>query len=530
MNETASSSELNMNELVNCLMKQLEEKDRQMAELNQTIANLTETINEMKRKLFGISSERTSKQFDIDGQLSLFDTDANNQEAESEIIQIASHTKRKPRATHDEIAKNVPSTIVDLTLEGDDLNCPYCNTPMVEIGTKTVREEIKITPAKVERVIYVQHNYVCPQCREDGESTIVQAPVPAALIPHSMASASAVSYVMYQKCINCLPFYRQEKDWEQLGVKLNRGTLASWFNTCAEEYMKPVYDRLHVHLLKQEVIHADETTAQVLHEDGKTPQSKSYIWLYTSGAFEKHRIVIYEYQPTRGGYHAAKFLADYHGYVHTDGFSGYNRLKDVTRCGCWAHLRRYMFEAVPKKTKDTTQSPALTGLAYCDRLFDIERELADFTPDERKQKRLESERPLLDSFWEWVEKQNPLGGSKFSKAVNYALNQKPYMENYLKDGRCSISNNAAERAVKSYVMGRKNFLFHDTVKGATASAIVYTLAETAKVNGLNIRLYLETVMIKMLDYKNEPESILEDLMPWSEMMQKTCSLNKHSEI
>ena len=165
------------------------------------------------------------------------------------MIHIVSHTKRKPRATHDEIAKNVPATVVNLTLEGDDLNCPYCNTPMVEIGTKTVREEIKITPAKVERVIYVQHNYVCPQCREDGESTIVQAPVPAALIPHSMASASAVSYVMYQKCINCLSFYRQEKDWEQLGVKLNRGTLASWFNTCAEEYMKPVYDRLHVHLL-----------------------------------------------------------------------------------------------------------------------------------------------------------------------------------------------------------------------------------------------------------------------------------------
>ena len=208
------------------------------------------------------------------------------------MIHIVSHTKRKPRATHDEIAKNVPATVVNLTLEGDDLNCPYCNTPMVEIGTKTVREEIKITPAKVERVIYVQHNYVCPQCREDGESTIVQAPVPAALIPHSMASASAVSYVMYQKCINCLSFYRQEKDWEQLGVKLNRGTLASWFNTCAEEYMKPVYDRLHVHLLEQDVIHADETTAQVLHEEGKTPESKSYIWLYTSGAFEKYRIVM----------------------------------------------------------------------------------------------------------------------------------------------------------------------------------------------------------------------------------------------
>ena len=189
-----------------------------------------------------------------------------------------------------------------------------------------------------------------------------------------------------------------------------------------------------------------------------------------------------------------------------------------------------MFEAVPKKTKDNSKSLALTGLAYCDRLFEIEMELANLTPDERKQKRLELEKPLLDSFWEWVEKQNPLGGSKFAKAVNYALNQRTYMENYLKDGRCSISNNAAERAVKAYVMGRKNFLFHDTVKGATASAIVYTLVETAKANGLNIRLYLETVMTKMLDYKNEPESILEDLMPWSKMMQETCNINKNSEV
>ena len=136
MNQTALSSELNMNELVNCLMMQLEEKDRQMAELNQTTANLTETINEMKRKLFGISSERTSRQFDIEGQLSLFNTDSNSQEAEPEMIQIASHTKRKPHATHDEIAKNVPATVVDLTLEGEDLNCPYCNTPMVEIWKK----------------------------------------------------------------------------------------------------------------------------------------------------------------------------------------------------------------------------------------------------------------------------------------------------------------------------------------------------------------------------------------------------------
>lgn len=522
---------LNTNQLINSLLKQLEAKDHQMEQLNQTIANLTETINELKRKIFGISSEKTGNVSSIDGQLSLFDElGTDEQVQEPEIIKVAAHDKKKSRATHEELTKNVPVRTVELKLEGNNLNCPYCKTPMEEIGSKVVREEIHITPAKVERVQYVQFSYACPQCRNDGEATIEKAPVPVPLIGHSMASSSSVAYIMYQKCINCQPFYRQEKDWEQLGVKLNRGTMANWFNVCAEQYLMPIYEKLHEYLLKQSVIHADETTCQVLNEEGKTAESKSYIWLYTSGAFEQHRIVIYEYQSSRGGYHAVNFLSDFHGYVHTDGFSGYNRLSNITRCGCWAHLRRYMFEAIPKKKGTATeQAPACIGYAYCNQLFQIESELKDLEPEERRNKRLELERPVLDAFWKWIDGMNALGGSKLAKAVQYAKNQKPYMENYLLDGRCAISNNAAERAVKSYVMGRKNFLFHDTVKGANASAVVYTLAETAKANGVNIRLYLETVLSKMLDYKNGPDSIIEDLMPWSDAIQHSCSLNNNKD-
>ena len=240
MEKDVDTQDLNMNELVNSLLKQLEAKDRQMEQLNQTIANLTETINEMKRKIFGISSEKSSNVPGIDGQLSLFEQLGIDEPVQApETTTVAAHEKKKPRATHDELAKNIPTRTVELTLEGDDRNCPYCNTPMDDIGSKVVREEIRITPAKVERIQYVQHSYACPQCREDGESTIEKALVPTPLIPHSMASVSSVSYIMYQKCINCLPFYRQEKDWEQLGVKLNRGTLANWFNTCAEEYLVP---------------------------------------------------------------------------------------------------------------------------------------------------------------------------------------------------------------------------------------------------------------------------------------------------
>lgn len=171
MKKVANTQDLNMNSLVNNLLKQLEAKDRQMEQLNQTIANLTETINEMKRKIFGISSEKSSNVPGIDGQLSLFDQIGIDEPVQTpETTTVAAHEKKKPRATHDELAKNIPVKTIDLMLEGDDRNCPYCNTPMEDIGSKVVREEIRITPAKVERIQYVQHSYACPQCREDGDS------------------------------------------------------------------------------------------------------------------------------------------------------------------------------------------------------------------------------------------------------------------------------------------------------------------------------------------------------------------------
>ena len=213
MKKSVETEDLNMNLLVNNLLKQLEAKDHQMEQLNQTIANLTETINELKRKIFGISSEKSSNLPYIDGQLSLFDQLGIDELVyEPEMINVTAHEKKKSRATHDELTKNVPIRTIELLLEGDSRNCPYCNTKMEDIGSKVVREEIHITPAKVERVQYVQHSYACPQCREDGESTIEKAPVPKPLINHSMASATAVSYIMYQKCTNYLPFYRQEQD------------------------------------------------------------------------------------------------------------------------------------------------------------------------------------------------------------------------------------------------------------------------------------------------------------------------------
>lgn len=248
------------------------------------------------------------------------------------------------------------------------------------------------------------------------------------------------------------------------------------------------------------------------------------MWLYRTGSDDKHPIVLYGYQPSRSGGHAVEFLKGFHGYLHTDGCSGYNKLENITRCGCWAHLRRKFVEAIPvKKASGALPTAAETGRDYCDRLFRIESQLKELPAKERYWKRLEQERPVLEAFWCWLDSVQFLKGSALGKVVIYARNQKPYMENYLLDGRCALSNNAAENAIRPFTVGRKNWLFSDTPKGASASASVYSIIETAEANGLNVYIYLEYLLLYMpdTDWQNYPED-LDDLMPWSETVQAEC--------
>lgn len=507
--------------------------EEQTAQLNQTIANLNETVEYLKKKLFASSSERSKKDV-LPGQMDLF----NEAEAtmdpsvpEPTLEEAVGGYKRKarsPKSTREEILAGLPVIEVPCTVPDEDRNCPYCNTPMEVIGKKVVREELRIIPAKVERIQYVQEVLGCSECKKDGASVIVGAETPSPLLKHSLASPSTVAYVMYQKYVNSIPLYRQEADWKQLGVKLPRATLANWVIKCGIDYMEPVYEQLHQHLLERDIIHADETPCQVLKEQGKTAQSKSYMWLYGSGNDGLPPIRLYDYQPSRGGYHAEEFLKGFSGYLTCDGFGGYNKLKDVIRCGCLAHMRRYWHDALPGKPKKSSdKTPAEIGLDYCNQLFKLEKEYADLDADTRKTRRLETEPAIWEAYWSWLETVDPAGGSRLAKAVTYAKNQKPYMENYLLDGRCSISNNIAENIARPYAVGRKNFLFHDTVKGARASSIIYSLVETAKPNNLNIYAYLETVLLYMPDYKNEPEGI-EELMPWSDMIQQRCRIKSKS--
>lgn len=266
---------------INDLQATVEDLRTTVADLRSTIANLNETLDEFKRKSFGTSSEKTKKE--SAGDLSGQDTDS-----EEKAVTVKEHTRtRKKKSVRDDLYALLPVRDIKCDVPEAERFCPDCDAPMEHLGYKTVREELRVTPAKVERVRYLQETLVCPACREEDDTTIRAAKTPTALLAHSPASPDMVAMVMYQKSCLYLPFYRQEKDWFQKGVPLARETAAHWYNYCALEYFTPIYEALHQELLKREVLHADEVPCQVLHEEGKDATAKSYMWIYLSGSFMK---------------------------------------------------------------------------------------------------------------------------------------------------------------------------------------------------------------------------------------------------
>ena len=509
-------------------------------ELRQTVANLRETLDELNRKLFGKSSEQIRPQPPEDG------TAEDTAGSGGQEIHVKEHIReRQSKSPRDDLYKSIPVRRIECPASEDQLNCPDCDALMEHLGWQFVREEIRITMAKVERIQYFRETLVCPECREEDDTTIVHSDVPAPLLKHSLASPSIVANVMYDKSGLYLPFYRQEMDWKQKGVPMPRETLAYWYNKCALDYLSVIYDALHAHLLNREVIHADEVPGQVLHEKDRTPEQKSYFWIYLTGTDGLPGIVLFDYQPGRGGKYPAAFLKGFSGYLHCDGYSAYGMLTGIILICCLAHCRRKFFEAVPKEKRKRLKLldvrseqavpepagdiagredllPAEKGVLFCNRLFFMERQYKDLPPEERKVKRNETEPAVWEEFWTWLDTLDPVGGSKLEKAVKYARNHKESLMNYLLDGRCEISNNAAERKAKVYATSRKNFLFHDTEDGAKATAIVLSIIETAKANGLNPFQYLYTLLLFVPGHKDSPAGI-EQLMPWSDFIQERCS-------
>ena len=476
-----------------------------------------------KHKTFGRSSEQTESVPD-EKQLSLFN------EAETEYAEkveepvtkaVKGYTRKNPKTKRDELIRNIETEIVNCMIPEEEQICPRCGSQMKVTGKKYIREEVELIPAKLIVKKYYSMTYGCKRCEKKNMPVFLHGLVPAPILPHSLASASTVSWVIYQKYVNAVPLYRQEKDWERLGYSLTRTTMANWVIRCSEDYFFKFVNRLKSEMLKQDVLHCDETYVKVLKEKDVSANSKQYMWVYRTGKYAEKPIVIYDYNKSRSGEVPERFLGDYHGYFHTDGYGGYNKLK-VTRCGCWAHVRRKFHEAMIIDSEDNI---AKVGRDFCDKLFQIESELESLTNEERYAQRLTQEKPVSEAFWSWAEKvsNTVLKGSKISKAFDYAFKQRDNLENYYLDGRCSISNNAAENAIRPFTVGRKNWLFSDTPKGAQASADIYSIVETAKANGLDVFKYFQLLLtvLPSLEFLTNPD-ILDELLPWNKIGQNKC--------
>jgi len=486
---------------------------------------LQEQVDYLTKKLFGSSSEK--KVLEIPGQLSLFDEAEVEQDPsllDEEETVIKEHTRKK-KSTNKDTFKGLKVTKVIIPLPDDEKVCPDCGTQMERIGEEYVRRELLFVPAKCEVIEYYSETYGCPSCKagknEAEKAVIVKSEVPKGLVGKGYASSSTVSWTMYQKFANGLPLFRQEKDWLQYGAAITRTTLANWIIYCAEKYFQPLYDYFHRELIKRQFLMADETRVQVLNEPERDPQSQSFMWLFRSGEDGLPTIIMYGYSPTRNGDNAAEFLKGFQGYLETDGYQGYNKVPGIKRCSCWSHIRRYFVDAIPKgKTLDYTQ-PAVQGVRYCDKLFQLEEYInkrcaGDY--EKRRLLRLEKEKPVLEAFWSWLDAQRPVRNSRMDKAITYVNNRRETAETYLEDGRCSFSNNLSENAIRPFTVGRKNWLFSDSVKGANASSVVYTMVEMAKAHQLNIYEYLKHLLDQRPD-ATWTDDQLADLAPWSEKLQ-----------
>ena len=482
---------------------------------------LMEQLRLSRQKRFGMTSEHTSE--DVMEQLSLLFNEAEvyadqgAQEDDSRVV-VASHKRHKKHEyTLDELPEDVPVEVVEHRLPEEELICPECGETMTEIG-KDVRRRLKLEPAKVVVVEDWYYTYACRKCeKENIETPVVKAAREPNFIPGSFATPEAAAYLMVQKFTMGSPLYRQEQELRHRGIPLSRQTMSNWLLWGAEHLLKPVYNLLHQELLKREVLHADETTLQVLHEPGKTAQSKSYMWLYRTSGDTDRPIVLYEYQPGRSACHPKTFLAGFKGYLHTDGYPGYHSLPDeITVVGCWAHARRKFDEAMKSLPKGKAKnSSAAQGLAYCNLLFKIEEELADLSPKERYDQRLKQAKPVLDAMLAWANTRTAAPKSALGKAFTYLKDQWPYLLNYLKDGRLEFSNNRAERSIKPFVIDRKNFLFANTPSGARSSAVIFSLIQTATENGLDPYRYLTWLLSSAPEMDLAQPKVVQLLLPWN---------------
>lgn len=510
------------------LQDQMEGLTRQTQALNDKMQLMMEQLVLSKKSRFGRSSEKMAgpgqiRFMEVDGEIVFF----NEAEAvcgldapEPDSLEPQQPKKKKQAGKREADLAGLPVRRIDHYLSEKELAAEFG-----EKGWKQLPDAIsrcyRFVPAKVE----VEEHHVGVYSSKTDDR-MVKAPHPKKLLPGSLVSPSLAAAVLNGKYVNAVPLYRLEKEFERYGLAITRQNMANWVIRLGESCFGPLYDYLHTLLYRYPVIQADETPVLV-NKDGRPAGSKSWMWVYRSGClYQKEQVILYEYQKTRNASHPRKFLKDYNGICVTDGYQVYHTLEkekeDLKIAGCWVHCRRKFEEALEVIPKELRKQSVLDLLMNQIRaIYREEGKLSGFSADERVEKRQLVVKPLVDAFFAYV-KQNsgrvPKSG-KAREAFTYALNQEPYLRVFLENGNVPMDNNASERAIRGFCIGKKNWEMIDTVHGASASAIIYSISETAKANGLKPYEYFEYLLTEIPKHQDESSTdFLVDLLPWSEKL------------
>jgi len=476
-------------------------------QLESKVILLQEQLNLALAKRYAASSEKVSPD-----QIRLFNEAEADSEAaatrdmDDEVVVVPAHQRRK--RGRKPLPEHLPRVDVVYELPESERRCDRDGQLLAEIG-EVICEQLDIIPAKIRVLRHIRKKYAC-SCGE----CIKTAALPAQPIPKSLASPGLLAHITVSKYADALPLYRQETILQRIGVDIPRATLANWMIQ-AGTLIQPLINLLQERLVDYDIVQMDETVVQVLKEAGRSAQSKSYLWLQRGGPPEQP-VVLYHYDPGRGAGVAKRLLAGFKGYLQTDGYDGYNEavaVGDLTHVGCMAHARRKFNEAVKAQGSNKQSGRAHRGLALIQKLYRIEKQARDLTPEGRHDHRQLHARPLLSELRRWLDAALPQvpPTSATGKALNYLNNEWDRLIRYLDDGRLEIDNNAAENAIRPFVVGRKNWLFSDSVKGVKASANLYSLIETAKANGLEPYAYLRYLFTELP--KADTVAAIEALLP-----------------
>lgn len=515
--------------LIHLLLQQQEQLETLTKELhasNEKMQLLMEQVILGKQNRFGRSSEKMEDTnqicfLEVDGTIVFFneaEAVCDLTAAEPEDLELKSPKQPKRKGKKEVDLSGLPVRRIDHYLSKAELEAEFGANGWKQLPD-AISRKYHFVPAKVE----VEEHHIGVYASKTDEH-MVKANHPKTLLHGSLVSPSLAAAIINGKYVNAVPLYRLEREFQRYGLQITRQNMANWCIRLTEEYLSVLYDYLHKELYSYHVIQADETPVLVNH-DGRKAGSKSWMWVYRSGhLYQNKQIVLYEYQQTRNACHPREFLKGYDGICVTDGYQVYHtlekELEELTIAGCWVHCRRRFDEALKLLPKSyQKESKAILLMKQIQAIYREEGKLDAFSSDERLKQRQVVIKPLVDAFFAYLKTIKVSKKDKFGDAVSYALNQEKYLRVFLTDGDVPIDNNASERAIRGFCIGKKNWQMIDTINGAKTSAIIYSIVETAKANNLKPFDYVQYLLEEIPKHMDDRDcSFLEPVLPWSEKL------------